>query len=58
MNITAREFMRGARKVWRAARDGEKVVISHDQYEEVFELTARKRQPLADTEERASNEDS
>jgi hypothetical protein len=56
MNVTAEEFKKNPRRVYRAADKGEIVTVNHDHYQDkVFQLTARDRQPLADTEESELN---
>ena len=49
MNVTAEEFKKNPRRVYRAADKEEIVIINHDHYQDiVFELTARDRKPLAE----------
>lgn len=53
MKTTADQFNKKPQDVYRAADKGETVTINHDRYKDkVFELTARDRMPL-----RESNED-
>lgn len=47
MKVTAEAFRQKPQKVYKSASKGETVTINHDRYpEEVFELTARPREPL------------
>ena len=48
--VNAEEFNKKPGPVFRAADKGETVIINHDRYEKVFELTARDREPLKETE--------
>jgi len=47
--VNAEEFRKRPRDVYEAANSGETVLINHDRYRKVFELTARDREPLKDT---------
>ena len=46
VKVNAEEFNKKPAPVFRAADKGETVIINHDRYEKVFELTARDREPL------------
>jgi len=49
LKVTAEEFKKNPRRVYRAADKGGIVKINHDHYQDkVFELTARDRMPLAE----------
>ena len=51
MNVTADEFRKKPQDVYRSADKGENVIINHDRYKDkVFELKARDRQPLGNSE--------
>jgi len=47
--VNAEEFRKRPRDVYEAADSGETVLINHDRYRKVFELTARDREPLKES---------